>query len=162
MNKRMIYLYIALAAILLLPLAGLAALSALSKRRPANLGAIAGRLAPCPSAPNCVSSQADDAPHRVEPLPLHGSPAEALARLKEVLAAMPSTVIVTATDRYLHAEVSSRLIGFVDDVELLIDEQNRVIHIRSASRVGYSDLGVNRKRAEQIRAVLAQREQTGS
>lgn len=152
----MIYLYLALAGIIGLFLVGLVALGALSQRRPASLGVKDGRLAPCPAAPNCVSSQAEDAAHRVAPLPLAGTPDDALKRLKQVLTALPRTAIVTASDGYLHAECKSRLIGFVDDVELLVDEQARVIHIRSASRVGYSDLGVNRQRVEQIRAALAE------
>lgn len=156
MKRQMIYVYIALAVIVLLPLVGLAALGALSQRRPAHLGVQAdGRLAPCPAAPNCISSQAEDEAHRADPLPLVGTPAETLERLKEVLAAMPRTTVVTANDRYLHAECRSRLIGFVDDIELLVDDRAKVIQIRSASRVGYSDLGVNRKRVEQIRDRLS-------
>jgi len=151
-TKRMIY--VAVAIVVLLPFVGLAALRAMSAR-PKNLGVTEGRLAPCPKSPNCVSSQAEDAQHRVDPIRLSVTPATAISRLEEVLSRMPRTTVVTKTDRYLHAEVTSRFYRFVDDVEFLVDEQAGVIHCRSASRVGYSDLGVNRARIEQIRAALA-------
>jgi uncharacterized protein (DUF1499 family) len=155
MNRRMIYLYLALAAVVVIPIVGLAILSALSQRRPASLGVQGGRLAPCPAAPNCVSSQAEDAAHRVEPLPIVGTTQETLDKLREVLTALPRTAIVSTSDGYVHAECKSWLIGFVDDVELLVDEHAGVVHIRSSSRVGYSDLGVNRRRVEEIRNRLA-------
>jgi len=146
-------LYAVLAVIILLPFAGLAVLSAMSAR-PRNLGVTDGRLAPCPKSPNCVSSQAEDAQHRIDPIRLSVTPAAAISRLEEVLSKKPRTTVVTKTDRYLHAEVTSRIYRFVDDVEFLVDEQAGVIHCRSASRVGYSDLGVNRARIEQIRTAL--------
>jgi uncharacterized protein (DUF1499 family) len=132
----------------------LALLSALA-RRPAHLGAESGRLAPCPHRPNCVCSQADDAAHRIEPLRFEGSANEAMKSLRVVLAAWPRTRVVTAADGYLHAECRSRLFRFVDDVEFLVDSEARVIHFRSASRVGRSDLGVNRRRMEGLRRAFA-------
>ena len=111
-----------------------------------------GKLSPCPSSPNCVSSQAQDERHRVEPLPYAGSGKEAMASLASVLRALPRTTVVTAAEGYLHAESRSAVFGFVDDVELLLDEAAKVVHVRSASRVGRSDLGVNRRRVEAIRA----------
>ncbi len=110
------------------------------------LGAQGGRLAACPDRPNCVSSFAEDAEHRVEPLALAGEPAAALARLKRILEAMPRTAVVEEGDNYLHAEATSLLFRYVDDLEVLIDPGAGKIHLRSASRAGYSDLGVNRKR----------------
>ena len=74
-----------------------------------------------------------------------------MERLKVVIGAMPRSKIVTADERYIHAEFSSGLFRFVDDVEFLIDPDTKTIHFRSASRVGRSDLGVNRKRMEEIR-----------
>jgi uncharacterized protein (DUF1499 family) len=120
-------------------------------RKPLNLGVVHGRLADCPAMPNCVCTQASDPEHRMAPLHFDGTPAEARDRLKAVIAAMPRTRIVTANEWYLHAEFTSRLLRFVDDVEFLIDPATHTIHFRSASRVGRSDLGVNRQRMEEIR-----------
>lgn len=143
-----------LALLVLAPLVVLALMSALS-RRPDNLGVHDGRLAACPATPNCVCTQADD-DHRIAPLAFTGSAAEAHARLKTVLASQPRTRIVTETPTYLHVECTSPLFRFVDDVEFLIDEKGSVIHFRSASRTGYSDLGANRARMEAIRQAFAQ------
>ena len=112
---------------------------------------MAERLKPCPSKPNCVCSR-EDAParHRVEPFTVSGDPAEAFGRLKTLLESTPRTGIVTATDDYLHAVCRTRL-GFPDDVECLLSAEEGVIHVRSASRLGYSDWGVNRRRIEVLR-----------
>lgn len=126
-------------------------LLSLFSRKPANLGVTDGRLAPCPDTPNCVSTQAADPLHKIDPLPFQGTAAEAHARLKAVLAAQPRCRVVTDNETYLHAEFTSLVFRFVDDVEFLIDEQAHVIHFRSASRVGRSDLGVNRARMEGFR-----------
>jgi len=112
------------------------------------------RLAPCPAKPNCVSSQARDAAHRIDPLPAGADPDAAWARLRAVLEAQPRLRIVEAHDGYLHAEATSRVFRFVDDVEFLLDRDAGLIHVRSASRIGYSDLGVNRRRIERIRRLL--------
>jgi len=137
--------------VVLLPVAALALLSAFS-RRPSNLGVIDGRLAPCPESPNCVSTQAQDAVHRMEPISYSGSAEDARARIKALIASRPRTKIVTEKGNYLHVEFVSALFRFVDDVEFLIDESNGNIDFRSASRVGYGDLGANRKRMEAIAA----------
>lgn len=110
------------------------------------------RLAPCPERPNCVSSLAGDAAHRVEPLPLDGPPEQALARLGEIIEAMPRAAVDEVGEGYLKARFRSRLFRFTDDLELMVDRQAGLIHVRSASRVGYSDLGVNRRRVEAIRS----------
>ncbi len=143
-------LYAIIAAVALLPIIVLATLSALAKR-PSNLGVTDGQLAPCPSSPNCVSTQATDRHHAIEPLRFTGSADAARERLVQVLTAQPRAKIITQTDNYIHAEFTSRLFRFVDDVEFFIDEEKSVIHFRSASRVGYSDLGANRQRMERIR-----------
>ena len=119
--------------------------------RPPNLGVRDGRLAPCPKSPNCVSTDSKDEKHRMDPLPYATSLAEARDRLVEILQGMPRTRVITLDPDYIHAECRSRLFGFTDDVEFLLDDANKTIHFRSASRKGYSDLGVNRKRMEQIR-----------
>jgi len=123
-------------------------------QRPTNLGIQAGKFAPCPSSPNCVSSFSQDAEHKIEPLSYNSTPAEAMAQLKKVIQSLERTKIITATDNYLYAEFTSALMGFVDDVEFVLDDQKKVIQVRSASRLGDSDFGVNRKRIETIREQL--------
>lgn len=122
-----------------------------SGKQPADLGVKGGRLKPVPKSPNAVSSQAQDEAHAIAPLGVTTAQAQAMQRLAQVIQAMPRARIVTRTADYLHAEYASRLMGFVDDVEFWFDPSARVIHVRSASRVGYSDFGVNRARVEDIR-----------
>lgn len=123
-------------------------------RRSANLGITESRFAPCPSSPNCVSSDATDPAHHVVPLAVSAPEAWQAARV--AIAALPRTEIVTETSDYLHAECRSAVFGFVDDVELQLRPAQGIIAVRSASRIGYSDLGVNRRRVEAIRSALAQ------
>lgn len=123
-------------------------------RPPLNPGVTEGQLAPCPSSPNCVSSRADAADRRVEPLRYEGDPTQARARLLDVLNGMARVRIVQSGDDYLHAEFSSAVFGFVDDVEFQFGPPG-VIQLRSASRTGYYDFGVNRERVETIRARFA-------
>jgi uncharacterized protein (DUF1499 family) len=108
-------------------------------------------LNPCPDSPNCVSSLSSDPRHRVAPIAYAGSSAEAWQRLLGVLRSMPGTHILSNEGPYLHVEFTSTVFRFVDDVEFYIDAAPRLIHVRSASRVGYWDLGANRKRVEDIR-----------
>lgn len=115
------------------------------------------QLPPCPASPNCVSSDATDAAHRVEPYRLRIASEEGWQTLLEVVAALPRTTVVTKTDAYLHAESRSALFGFVDDVEFQLRPAGKIIAVRSASRLGYWDLGVNRRRVEQIRELLRAR-----
>jgi len=148
-TKRMALWIVAI--IVLSPVAGLAILSSLAKR-PSHLGVVDGRLAPCPDSPNCVSTQATDREHRIEPLSFDGPPDTIIARLKAAITSVPRMRIVTEQDGYLHAEATSRIFRFVDDVEFFVDRESKLIHFRSASRVGRSDLGVNRSRMERIRS----------
>jgi uncharacterized protein (DUF1499 family) len=117
----------------------------------------AGRLAACNPAPNCVSSQAlrADAAHFIAPLAFRGPPAAAFGELKRLVRAGERAAVVRDEPGYLRAEYRSRIMGFVDDVEFLLDAEARVIHARSAARLGYRDLGVNRERIEKVRAQLA-------
>ncbi len=115
------------------------------------IGITSGKLSPCPDSPNCISSESPDPSHYVEPLLYTDSRTEAKARLLKIIESMPRTQIITNTGNYIHVEFSSLIFRFVDDVEFLFDEEKKLIHVRSASRVGYSDLGVNRKRIEAIR-----------
>lgn len=124
-------------------------------QRPSNLGITDGKLSPCPGSPNCVVSQGNpDADHAIAPLTYSGDAAAALAKLAAIIQGMPRTAIIEKNDSYLYAEFTSRLMGYVDDVEFYLDPAASVIHVRSASRLGQSDLGVNRKRVEEIRAAF--------
>jgi len=107
-------------------------------------------LPPCPSSPNCVSSRDPDPSRRVDPIPFAGTAAEAREGIETVVRSFPRAVVVDASPGEIRAEFRSRL-GFVDDVEFRIDEAAGVIHVRSASRKGYWDLGVNRRRVDAIR-----------
>jgi len=124
---------------------------------PTNLGVKEGKLLECPNTPNCVNSQTStsDSEHSVQPIAYSSTPEQALANLKAVIQDLPRTKIVSETDDYIYAESTSALMGFVDDVEFYLDKSQNVIHVRSASRLGKSDLGVNRKRVEEIRAKFA-------
>lgn len=128
---------------------GLLGIVGCAGERPVNSGAKDGRLAACPSSPNCVSSQADDEKHRIAPLVFSGDPDAVFARLKLMLDRRHDTKIITEKPGYLLLEL--RTVLFVDDGEFLLDRTRKVIHIRSASRLGYSDLGKNRSRMEEIR-----------
>lgn len=121
-----------------------------SGSRPDNLGVNNGTLAPCPGTPNCVNSQSNDEKAKIAPLP-----AVPISQIKAVVESMEKTKIITETNDYLYAEFASKLMGFVDDVEFYLDNNAGVVHVRSASRMGKSDLGVNRSRVEKIRAELA-------
>ncbi|MCC5649986.1 DUF1499 domain-containing protein [Nostoc sp. XA013] len=123
-------------------------------KRPNNLGISNGKLAPCPNSPNCVSSQSTDAIHKIAPLTFTSTPEEAIANLKEIIQSLPRTKIISESQDYLYAEFKSALLGFVDDVEFYLDRNANVIQVRSASRLGQSDLGVNRQRIETIRGKL--------
>ena len=119
---------------------------------------VSERLSPCPHFPyTCVSSLNDASSlHQVEPFTVSGDPVLAFARLKDLVAGTPRTVILTATDDYFHAACRTR-IGFVDDLECRLCSTGRVIHVRSASRSRLAflwDFGVNRRRVERLRRQL--------
>lgn len=128
-------------------------LSACSGTAPDNLGVKEGRLAPCPTSPNCVSSNASGE-HFIEPLNLRESPEQTQALLRQILLSEPDSKLVEEQSNYLRAEFTSRWMRFVDDVEFLVDDDG--VAVRSASRLGHSDLGVNRKRIEHLRNRLDQ------
>ncbi len=115
------------------------------------------RLADCPNRPNCVCTQASQAARRMPPIAFACSPTEAIQHAADCVAAMPRTRIVSQQDNYLQVEFRSRLFRFVDDVEFLADADTRLLHFRSASRLGYSDLGANRERMERLAKALATR-----
>lgn len=125
--------------------------------RPSNLGISDDGLAPCPSSSNCVSSEAPVGAHRVEPFILNASPKDSWRIIREEVEALPRTTVVEETANYLHAQCESALLGFVDDLELHLRESDNIVEIRSASRVGYFDLGVNQQRVEGLREALRAR-----
>jgi uncharacterized protein (DUF1499 family) len=123
-----------------------------SGTRPANLGMKDGALAPCPASPNCVSTKAAEGQHGIAPITFTCSAEDAKKKLLVVIRSMKRTRIVSDDGKYVHVEFTSALFRFVDDVEFIIDGSSHTIEFRSASRLGYSDLGVNRKRMEEIRS----------
>lgn len=126
-------------------------LLASSGTRIVGVGIADGKLPPCPATSNCVSSQSVDKKHAVEPLRYQEKQEEARQRLLDVIKAQKRARIVSIRGNYIHAEFTSTLFRFVDDVDFLFDDITKVIHVRSASRVGSFDLGVNRRRVEEIR-----------
>src|SRR5258705_1689978 len=144
-------------ALLLLSESAMAALfgNLFAGTAPSNLGVQAGRLAPCPESPNCVSSQAKDATHLIAPIAYEGDATAAMTRLAQVIARQPGAQLVTQRSDYLYATFQTPLMGFVDDVEFMADPVRHAIDVRSASRLGYGDFGVNRKRIETLRAAFA-------
>ncbi|MGD0169281.1 MAG: DUF1499 domain-containing protein [Smithella sp.] len=126
-------------------------------RASADVGLRDGKLSECPDSPNCVSSQTQMKGHTIEPLSYKGSLSDAKQALLSVISSLPRTKIILDNDRYIHVTFTSHLMRFVDDVEFLFDDTNKQIHVRSASRVGYSDMGVNRKRVENLRKLLNDR-----
>ncbi len=129
-----------------------------SGTRPSNLGIKDGKLSNCPGSPNCVSSYADisDKEHYIEPISYNSEGIDTFERLIKTIKTMKRTEIIKSTENYIHAEFTSAIFRFVDDVEFYIDESKKVIQVRSASRIGQSDLGVNRKRIESVRALLTE------
>ncbi|MGH1396158.1 MAG: DUF1499 domain-containing protein [Trichormus sp.] len=119
-----------------------------------DLGVQLGHLSGCPVTDNCVVSQDADAKHAIDPIPYHVDRDTARKTLLQVLQVVPRTEVLEEKENYIYAISKSRIFKFVDDVEFYFPPNESVIHIRSASRVGESDLGVNRRRLEQIRLAL--------
>jgi uncharacterized protein (DUF1499 family) len=137
-------------------MAGIAANGFESSGLAESSASVPARLKPCPDSPNCVSSFSSDPRHAVAPIAFSGSTSETRRKLWEVIRAMPRTHIVRDEKTYLHVEFTSAVFRFVDDVEFLFNEELQQIDVRSASRVGYWDMGANRKRIEEIRRMMAQ------
>ncbi|PKG96773.1 DUF1499 domain-containing protein [Paraglaciecola sp. MB-3u-78] len=118
------------------------------------LGVMSDQLTPCPSTPNCVSSQATDKEHYIQPIHFTGTPQDAQDRLLQILNTLERTEIIVVQENYIRVAFTSKIFQFVDDVEFYFpatDTEHIIINFRSASRIGYSDLGANQKRIEQIR-----------
>ena len=135
-------------------------LAQMSKSTPDNLGVVDGKLNECPDSPNCVSTQTKSEKHRMEPLELSTDPQLALDQIKSIVNELGGK-IVSENENYILAEFRSRIFGFVDDFECLIDEESNpaVANFRSASRVGHSDMGVNKKRVKRVCDLYKKRNQ---
>jgi len=129
---------------------------ACSGTKPTDIGVSNGLFKACPSSPNCVSTQAEanDDKHKMSPITYTGDVATAKAKLVGIINGMERTKITENSATYIHSEFMSKTMKFVDDVEFYFDDTAKVIHFRSASRKGHSDLGVNRKRMEAIVAAF--------
>ena len=151
-------LIIVVASVAAIGIAGIFFVS-LTAARPTDLGIHDGRLSDLPPTPNCVSSYATDELQGIQPLVFAGDPAKALAKVRQIVAAMRGATLVESHPDYLHVEFRSSIFRFVDDVEFQLDDKANQIHFRSASRTGYSDIGMNRTRMERIRKLFESRQQ---
>ncbi|MEM9137564.1 MAG: DUF1499 domain-containing protein [Cyanobacteria bacterium P01_F01_bin.42] len=122
---------------------------------PDALGVQNEQLSSCPSSPNCVASQNSDEAHAIEPISYSGSQETAKENLLKVLSVVPRTNLITEADNYIRVEFQTKLLGFIDDGEFYFPSDQSVVHVRSASRLGESDLNLNRRRIEQIRLAMA-------
>ncbi len=121
---------------------------------PANLGVTNGKLQDCPDSPNCISTQHNLKYPLADPIPYDGNLDAARETMLAVLAGMERNKVLSTTEDYIHAEFRSATIGFGDDVELYFDDAAKVIHFRSAARLGYDDFKVNPRRMKAIRAAF--------
>lgn len=115
------------------------------------IGIIDGKFHPCPKSPNCVSTQSTDEKHMMKPIEYNSTDNEAKEKIKNIIKSFKRTKLITETENYLHFEFRTATFKFVDDVEFYVDVKEKLIHFRSAARLGWSDMGVNRKRMGKIR-----------
>ena len=115
------------------------------------IGIVDGKFYPCPNTPNCVSTQATEKEHKIEPIEYAGTLNEAKEKVEKIINSLKRSKIITNKENYIHIEFRTALFRFVDDVEFLFNDSEKVIHFRSLARLGYSDMGVNRKRMERIK-----------
>ena len=144
------------AIMMLIIVVGTAGLFLLSftAQRPANLGVRNGQLSACPDSPNCVSTQAEDREHWIAPFAFEQDPDMVIDTLEKITTRLPGTRMIEKSPHYLYVEFRSAFFRFADDVEFSVERESRRIHFRSASRVGYSDMGANRTRMELIRSLF--------
>ena len=119
--------------------------------QPKSIGEKSKQLTPCPGTPNCVSSTSLQSSEQIEPMRYTGEQTDAHATLLSAIAETPNSTIRTQTPDYVHVEFKTLLLGFIDDAEFLFNPDEKIIHLRSASRIGRSDFGVNRKRLQTLR-----------
>ena len=130
-------------------------LTACSSKMPDNLGLNDGNFAQCPESPNCVYSKATDSEHKIAPIAAHGGEDKVMVDLSNSIESMQGGKVIEIKGPYLYAQFTSKIMRFIDDLECYYDKDNGLIQIRSASRIGYSDLGANRKRVEELRNIFA-------
>ena len=118
------------------------------------VGIVDGKFYPCPNTPNCVSTQATDAKHKISPISYSGTMSEVKEKIIKIVNSLKRTKIITNTENYIHAEVRTATFKFVDDVEFFFDDSEKIVQFRSRARSGHSDMGVNRKRMEKIREMF--------
>ncbi len=152
-KRMMIFFYLIIALFILVPVVGLAYLS-ITSPQPEIPGVVDGKLPLCPSSPNCVCSFDKDEEHSIEPIRIEGDPLQIFIKLKEIIKKQARSEIIVSQENYLHCEFHSLLFRYVDDVEFLLKPEEKLIHVRSASRAGHSDFQVNRKRIESLRSLL--------
>ena len=115
------------------------------------------KLGDCPKSPNCVSTQTDQESKKMEPIPFTGDARDAIKEIKEVLSKQSAAQLISENSSLLHYTFTSSFFRFVDDVEFLVDPEEKLIHFRSASRTGRSDFGVNRRRMDHLRTLIGQK-----
>lgn len=125
-----------------------------SSKVPDNLGMKDGLFSKCPEDPNCVSSQATDVVHKIDPIVATGSADKVMVDLQNSIESIFGSKVVEIKGNYLRAEFTSRVMRFTDDLECFYDKANGLIHVRSAARIGYTDFNVNRKRVEELRSIF--------
>jgi uncharacterized protein (DUF1499 family) len=146
---------LAIAAVIAINTIGDHQMGLFSGKRPTDLGYTNGKFKPTPSSPNAVSSTtAKDDKHYIEPLKFDGAAEVAWKRLNDIITAQKGATVVSTNAGYTYAEFKTPLMGYIDDVEFALDTSATAIQVRSASRLGESDLGLNRKRVEAIRAAF--------
>ena len=119
-----------------------------------NLGLSKGQLIECGKNPNCVSSQTTQSSMRIAPINASDTPELTWLMLRDLVETIPQAILITENETYRHYQFTTPLMGFIDDVELLYDRKKQLIQVKSASRVGQSDFGANRKRVELLREGL--------
>ena len=119
-----------------------------------SLGLEQGQLIECGKSPNCVSSQTAQSSKRIAPINASDTPELTWLMLRDLVETMPQASLITESETYRHYQFTTPLMGFIDDVELLFVYREQLIQVKSASRVGESDLGANRKRVESLRDAL--------
>ena len=122
----------------------------LNLKTPSSIGVVEGQLAALPDTPNAVSSQTNDLTKQVLPFPFKGDLAQTKAKILAIVKEMNGTTLITETNNYIHIVYETEVMKYRDDVEFYFDSENKVVHFRSASRIGYSDKGLNKQRYELI------------
>ncbi|MCH2533473.1 MAG: DUF1499 domain-containing protein [Bdellovibrionales bacterium] len=148
--KKILYVVIALPIIALIYFFGLGFYSQSLNQ---NHGIVNDQLKPCPDKPNCVSSQEDRDSHYVPPIEVE-SVRNSLQKLVDYFSKNPEYQLQQVSNNYLHVVHKSKIFKYRDDIEFYGDPEKRLLHVRSASRVGYSDIGTNKKRVEKLRSLI--------